>query len=287
MALIALGLLSGLPALAHRVSAEGGDRFVELVADEQTFLELANVTGESPATLLSRLKAVGVQGLGVPEDSLDSLDGLGLVTELSGAQWLDGLRAAGLPLPGFTVDPQGTYALVDPSHAALAAFIAQGLAQASGLPVTQGTYAGRRVVGVNLPLSTAGPLPLGFRPATSGDGGAFGLASAVGLDVVPRPEGTEAGLDAAAVQGLFTQISSAGVPVHTVLFAGASTLPIPGYPHALPAVAEALTNAGWNLGVIETAKQLSNVDQPGTRQLNGLVHQRTVRVWPHQTFCAK
>ena len=279
VALIALGVLSGLPALGHRIVAEGGDRFVELVADESTFVQLAHVSGVAPATLLARLKAVGVQGLGVPEDSLDSLDQQGLLSEVSGAEWLANLRAAGLPLPSFTVSPTGTYALIDPAEAPLVDFVASGLAQASQLPVVRGSYAGRGVVGVDLPLSVAGPLPLGFRPQTARDGGAFALAQQLGLDVVPRPLGTNTGYSPAQLNALFGQIASAGVPVHTVLFAGASTQPIPGNPDALPVVAAALTNAGWNLGVLETPKQLSNVDQPGTRQLDALVGERTVRVY--------
>lgn len=261
------------------MDAERGDRFVELVADQPTFAEVASASGIPLATLLARLKVVGVQGLGVPEDSLDSLDRLGLLSEVSGSQWLDRLRSAGLTLPAFPVDPAGTYALIDPERVPLVDFVAQGLQQASGLAVIRGTYSGRSVVGVDLPLNTAGPLPLGFRPATAGDGGAFALARQVGLDVVPRPLGTNQGYSADQVGALFARIASAGVPVHTVLFAGASTQALPGYPAALPAVAAALTGAGWNLGVLETPTQLSNVDQPGTRQLDSLVGERTVRVY--------
>jgi hypothetical protein len=279
LGLIAVGLVAGLPDLVRRAAAEQANRTVELVADQQTFAELAWQSGMQPQELLAQLHAVGVTGLGVPEDSLDTLDEWGLVSEVSGSGWLANLRSAGRPLPAFPVLPNGTYALLAPSQAALADFVARGLEAATGLAVQRGLYAGQLVVGVDLPPSVAGSLPLGFRPPSGADPGAFGLARALGLDVVPRPQGTPRGYTAEQVQALFAQVRGAGVPVHSVLFAGASTLPVPGYPSALGATAQALRIAGWNLAVLETPKQLSNVDQPGTRQLSDLLGQRTVRVY--------
>jgi hypothetical protein len=259
------------------VAAEQADRAVELVADETTFEQMAWLIGQSPADVLSALKSAGVQGLGVPEDTLSSLDDLGLVTVVSGAQWLDALRSSGLPPPG-TLQPQGTYALV--KSGPLADFVRTGLAAVTGLPVQVLTLPdGRVALGVASSPAAVGDLPLGFRPASPGDGGAFALARSLGMDVVPRPLGTEGGMTAAVLSQTFDQIASAGVPVHTILFAGASTLPIPGYPDHTGTVAGILRQNGWSLGVIETAKQLSNVDQPGTRQLNDAIGQATVRVY--------
>lgn len=274
--LIVLGLLSGLPDLRARLSAERADSHVELVADQPTFMQLAARSGISPLDLLDQLKAAGVQGLGVPEDTLKSLDAQGVVTVLSGADWLDARAAAGLPpLEGVAVNPLHTYALVPAANHDLQAFIVKGLEAALGgsQTVTQQLAGGNVAIGVAEPLDTAGDLPLGFRPQS------FDLARAAQMDVVPRPEGTVAGYDAAAVKNLFTEIASAGVPVHTIVFAGAEAQPVPGYPHQLGSVADILTAAGWNLGVIETAKQLSNVDQPGTRQISDAMDLHNVRVY--------
>jgi hypothetical protein len=277
LALIALGVLASVPDLVHRVAAEQGDRYVELVADETTFQQLAAATGETPQQVLAAVHRVGVEGLGVYEDTLESLDGLGLVTMVSGSQWIDGLRLAGAPLPA-AVQPGATYGIT--ADVPLATFVQSGLAAASGLPVSRLDLPGGSVaVGVNLPVSVAGTLPLGFRPPSPGDGGAFALARALGMDVVPRPETGLVPMTAAQVDRLFGEIASGGVPVHEVLFGGPSTQPIPGYPSALDATAAELRQHGWNLAVIETPQQRGNVDQPGTRRLNALVDQHTVRVY--------
>jgi len=275
---IALGLLSGLPDLFRRVSAEQANRRVELVADQQTFEQLAAAAGQPLAQVLAALRQVGVQGLGVSEDSLASLERDGLATVFSGAQWLDVTRAAGLPPPPLAVAPQGTYAIVD--DVALATFVQQGLAASSGLPVQRAALpAGRTVVGIAMSMDVALDLPLGFRSAGPAGPGTFGPAAAAGFDVVPRPLGTTAPYGQAQLMALFAQIAAAGVPVHTVLFAGASTTPVPGYPDQLATTAAQLSQHGWNLGVIETPQQLGNVDQPGTRQLDVQLGQRTIRAY--------
>ncbi len=276
--LIVLGLASGLPDLAARISTEQANNRVELVADEASFVQLADQSGMAPATLLRRLKAVGVQGLGVPEETLASLDQEGKVTVLSGAAWIDARRAAGVMNSSkLSIDPLSTYVLLPAGKAdlPLRSFIVSGLnaSLAAGVTVVQ------RLVGPELAISIAEPpsaveyLPLGFPPQ------AFALARSVGMDAVPRPEGTATGYSAAAVKNLFAQIASAGVPVHTVLFAGTSTTPVPGYPRQLGMVAKLLLASGWNLGVLEDASQLTNVNQPGTLQLNNLMNQQTVRVY--------
>lgn len=276
--LIVLGLVSGLPDLAARVHTEQANRRVELVADETTFVQFAQQNGIAPTTLLQRLKAVGVQGLGVSEDTLDSLDQQGLLTVLSGAAWTDAARAAGASVPGAGfVNPNGTYVLIPagPGQRSLSRFVVSGLsaALAPGITVTQRLFGSELAIGIPQPPGVVALLPLGFRPAS------FALAQSVGLDVVPRPQGTQQGYTVAALKSLFASIASAGVPVHTVLFAGASTDPVPGYPDNLAMVGNLLVNAGWNLGVLETPSQLSNVDQPGTRRLDALMQERTVRVY--------
>ena len=279
---MALGVLAGIPDLFHRVAAEQADRYVELVADETTFEQLAAQAGQTPEQVLAQLHRVGVNGLGVYEDTLSSLDTAGLVTMLTGSQWIDTLRAAGAAVPS-AIQPATTYAVT--SNATLAAFVQQGLATASGLPVSRlNLTAGRVAIGLSLPPSVAGGLPLGFRPPSPGDGGAFALAKAVGMDVVPRPESGMVPMTPTQIQHLFSEVTSAGVPVHEVLFGGASELPIVGYPNNLSTTAAVFRQNHWNLAVLETPQQRGNVDQPGTLQLNDLLHQSTVRTYSVPTW---
>ena len=275
--LIALGVLSGLPDLSRRIAAERADKYVELVADEASWQQLASSVGQSPLSLLSALHQVGVNGVGVSEDTLASLQGLGLATMLSGTQWLGDLQAAGLPAP-VAIAPQSTYAIV--SSGPLVAFIAAGLRTATGVAVQQFNLPGARVaLGVPLGEGIVAQLPLGFRPPSPGDAGAFGMAATLGMDAVPRPETGLVPMGTAQVTTLFQQIATSGAQVHAVLFAGASTQPIPGYPADLPTTAALLQQHGWNLAVIETAAQRGNVEQPGVVQVNAAMGQRTVRTY--------
>ena len=271
-----VGVLAGLPDLFARISVEQGNRRVELVADQQTFVQLAAQAGVTPQALLNRLQAVGVQGLGVSEDTLASLDQQGQVTVLSGADWLRARRAVGLPAPqGPAVNPTGTYALVPTDDRALQEFIAAGLGAAlgPGQAVTEQPAADVVAIGVDAPPDVAEGLPLGFGPH------AFDLARLTGMDVVPRPAATARIQSTAATKGLFAQISAAGVPVHTILFAGAPSDGLPGYPDNLNLVADTLLAAGWNLGVTEAPQELGNIDQPGTRQLSEAMGQPSVRLY--------
>jgi hypothetical protein len=270
---VVLGLLAGLPDLRARLAAEAGDHRVELVADQATFTELADALGVPPAAFLRQMKAVGVQALGVPEDTLASLDFEGRITVVSGASWLDARRAAGLPAPTFPVDPYGTYVFTEDGR--LAAWLVPALRAALGPGVAVAGYrlGATDVVAVRMLPDQIEGIPLGFAP------GAFQLARSAGLHVVPRPEDTPAGLSPAAVQALYARIASSGVPVDAVLFAGVSTQPIPGYPQAFAATVQAFRTHGWLLGLLETPQQLSNVDQPGTFALAQALGERAVRVY--------
>ncbi len=271
--LMALGLLAALPDLVHRIGLEQANRRVELVADETTFQFEAQASGVSTVSFPKQLRAVGVQGLGVPEDTLSSLAGQGRLTLLSGSAWLDARRSAGLPPPALSVDPAGTYALLDPTPQgqALASFVAQALGNLYPGAVTTATVDGGPVVGIRLSPVTAAGLPLGFAP------GAFALARQAGMDVVARPTAWPQSMPSAAVRAMLTEMARANT--RTVLFAGASTWDLPGYPKSLPTLAAAFQSHGWNLGVLETSRLLGNVNQPGTYQLYTLLGERAIRVY--------
>lgn len=273
--LIALGILAGLPDLAGRIRLERADHRVELVADQDSFLAMAEATGTPFVPFLQQLKAAGVKGLGVSEATLSSLDVAGQLTVASGANWLDALRQAGQPAPT-VIQPVDTYVLFPPGSA-LPLFVQRGLAQfVSG--VRQLSVGGRTVIQVPLPPGTVISLPLGFMP------GAFSYAEKVGMDIVPRPSAAPIPYrSTAAVANLVKQMGAA-TPVHAVLFAGASQWALPAAPASLADWAAAFTHNHWNLGLLETPQQLSNVDQPGTKTLSGLVDQRAVRVYSVPTW---
>jgi hypothetical protein len=273
LVLIVLGLVSGLPDLHRRITAEGASRNVLLVADQPSFTDLAQAYGVSATAMMRRLKESGVTALGVAEDSLASLDAQGRLTVLSGSQWLDERRAAAAPALPFPVDPAGTYVLTPDSH--LAAWLVPALRAAMGPRVSVQEHAVGSISVVSVaasPLLTEG-VPLGFAP------GAFSLARRLGMAIVPRPESPPAGLDVAATRALYARIASAGVPVDAVLFAGAANQPLPGYPHAFDATVAAFQQHHWVLAVVETAEQLSNIALPGTRHLDQALGERTVRTY--------
>lgn len=273
--LIALGIVAGLPDLVGRIRLERADHRVELVADEQSFLALAQATNTPFVSFLQQLKAAGVRGLGVSEATLSSLDASGDLTVVPGINWIDSLRQAGQPEP-VPIQPTATYVLF-PAGSTLPAFVTNGLsALVSG--VQQTTVGGRTIMSVPLPLGTVLDLPLGFPP------GSFQLAREVGMDVVPRPAAAPVPyLSSGVVSQLVTQMARAGT-VHTVLFAGASEWELPGGRGSLGAWASAFQQQGWNLGLLETASQLSNVDQPGTKTLSGLLNENAVRVYSVPTW---
>ena len=275
--LIALGLLAGVPDIIGRLHLEGADNRVELVADEQTFVQLAQDTNTPIVPFFQQLKAAGVNGIGVSESTLSSLEGQGLVTVVSGVDWVNARRSAGVPEPSFTVQPNDTYVLfASTAPSTLPAFVAAGLSsQVAG--VQQLTTGGHPVVAVPLPPGSLLGLPLGFAP------GAFQLARQLGMDIVPRPNTSPYPYNPNIVSSLVQRMASAG-PVHSVLFAGASTWALPGYPSSLDAWAAAFRKYGWRLGLLETPQQLSNVNQPGTSQLSAMLNQNAVRVYSVPTW---
>ena len=73
LVLIAIGLAAAIPVLSGRVAIEARDTSVELVVDYDEAATLAGASGLALDEVLRRLKAQGITGVGVAEDSLDSL----------------------------------------------------------------------------------------------------------------------------------------------------------------------------------------------------------------------
>jgi hypothetical protein len=73
LVLIAIGLAAAIPVLSGRVAIEARDTSVELVVDYDEAATLAGASGLALDEVLRRLKAQGITGVGVAEDSLDRL----------------------------------------------------------------------------------------------------------------------------------------------------------------------------------------------------------------------
>lgn len=273
--LIVLGLLSALPGLVARIGAEGSVRNVELVADQKGFTQIAQQVGVTPRIFLGQLHQIGVQGLGVSESSISSLQGDGLVAVLNGAAWLGQRDAVGAgPLP-FPVSPYGTYVLIpDPTIASFVTQSLQSLLSGQRINYTIEQLNGETVIAIPIPADAVvlESLPLGFRP------GAFDLARTLGMDVVPRLANTPWGLSATQVEALFTRIAGAGVPIHSIVFGGADT-GVTGYPSNLAVTASLMRQHGYLLGAIENGSQLSNLNQPGITYLDSALGASTFRVY--------
>jgi hypothetical protein len=284
-ALVALGLVAGLPDLVSRVRAEAADRYVEIVADQADFLALARAEHKDPVRVFAALRGAGVGAVGVTEDTLASLSAAGRVTVFSGSQWAVVRCASGstvsLPQP----NPQGTY--VWTTSAPLATWLTTALRQALGASaavrqLALGPRAGYLVSLPSVPMARALSIPLGFAPS------AFAVARASGLHVVPEPVAPPAGMGTRATDALWARIARARVPVDAIMLPEG----VPGYPASLAATARTFRAERWPLAVIETPIQLGNLDPAGTRALSQALLSDTVRVfevpaWELDEFAAR
>jgi hypothetical protein len=78
-ALIVLGTLTGLWAMALRYRAEMRNRRVEIAVDWQEIAQIAPLCGIAPVEALQRFRAQNVTTLAIAEDTLASLENLGAV----------------------------------------------------------------------------------------------------------------------------------------------------------------------------------------------------------------
>lgn len=266
MAIVALTLLvGGLPVLFARMRAEASDRVVSLVADYQEFAAVAQAQGAPVDPFLRQLHAAGVNALAVHEDTLLSLDNLGLLTVRTGAQLLDDVRVGQqTPVPVAAIDPQSVYVFGFTSPA-LRRWTGRALADTFGARRVQVGTTVDRVVGDAADVENQG---IGYHP------GELSRLASLGFQIVVRPQNPP-GLTAAGVSRYFASLS-AQVPLHLIIFDGLQAM---GDPNQLGAVARAMRRYHLVLGAIETPTQLGNIDQLGIRRLSQAIGQRTVRVY--------
>ncbi len=269
--LIILGLLAAMPGLYARIKAERSIPKVELVADGSAFASFAQSQGASLQSLVGQLHSVGVEGLSVSESSLSSLVASDQANSEQGAALLAQRNTAGQPALPFTVDPSGTYVFI--SQTTLGNWVAQSLGTVlfgQNIPFSVDRVGTETVIGLTEDANTILDVPLGFPP------GAFALARTWKMDVVPRLEGPPWGMSASQLAALFARVTSAGVSVHTIVFAGTS---LPGYPANLSTLEQLMKQHGYLVGVIETSSQLTNINQAGILPLTDALGPVTVRLY--------
>jgi hypothetical protein len=105
--LVALSLLPASFLVARRIAAEGSDRQITLVMDEQALRQQAEALGLDPFELALRYRSLGLEGVSVYEETLETLAAAGRIVAMRGFELAAAVVAAGgspPPLPsGSTV----------------------------------------------------------------------------------------------------------------------------------------------------------------------------------------
>lgn len=246
--LILLGLATSVWVAWQRMRVESANRAVELVVDWSQVQEVATSFGLDPSVLLGRLKAEGVTGVAVAEDTLASLRDQGWITLQVTLVRTRGGRE------------RYTTVLTSPSTEILervAEHLGQRLGQRpsvglvegrGGMLMLPGTFDRFRSLGVGLP-----------------DGDIRELR-ALGFDVVGRVANYPIA-SAAVHEATLARLKRQGVRL--VLFSGEEVL---GYLDRLNQTGELLDRYGLLYGSVEFSKQR------GDETLSRAVRSRLVRV---------
>ena len=244
--LVAAGLSAAGVRVGIEAAAQSGTRSVLIVADQSAFQQLATTQDVSVVHVLREAAGAGVGAVAVPESTLAGMagqpgSGLDIV---SGATWLNSARTGELPAAPFSTPAADTFVLV--AHAGLARWLAGALRSTFGgtIPIRWRRLGSLRVAQIGAEEPMVANAPLGFAP------GAFAVARAAGLPVVPRPAQPFTGLRRGAVSRLYDGLASR-IPVAAIVFAGPVWLPIPGGPASETTTAAALRGHHWPLGVVE------------------------------------
>lgn len=242
--LLLAGLLAASVVVFTRVSSGWADRRVQLAVGIGGLRQLALRAGKHPAQVAAALRAAGVRGIWLPEETPARLAAQGRVSLLAGSRWRDLRRAAGAPWPaGLPLDP--AYLLVGAHHPHLTRFVVSGLKVALGArtPISERLVGGTLAIGVGRSPAAIGALPLGFGPA------GLALAHQARLTAIPVVQLPPAGMGTAGARSLFAGLATAAAPVHTLAVATASPGGTAASRRALRAMATVWRRSGWALAV--------------------------------------
>ncbi len=242
--LLLAGLLAALLTVSARVVSGWAGRSAQLAVGIGGVRLLAVRSGKTAAQVAASLRAAGVGGLWLPEETPARLAAQGRLTLIAGGRWRDLRRAAGAPWPsGLAQDP--AYLLIGAHHPRLAHFVLDGLRVALGArtSISERLVGGALAIGVGRSPAVLGALPLGFGPA------GLAFARQTGLAPVPVVQPPAAGTGGAGVRGLFADLAASSAPVRTLALA--STNPGGGAAgrRGLAVLLRVWRRSGWTLAV--------------------------------------
>ncbi len=236
-----------------------------MVLDFNSLQELARAKGEDWKQILAPFRAQGVQSLAFSELHLEDLEGYGLCTAYSGAQWGAETRLGNGPAP--LPQAQSTY-LVHWGDSPLPLDLLALCSETFGAgKVKKFEFPGALVIEIGLPLKQVQSFGLGF-PAWI-----IESARQQGMSVWIRPENKPPVSDE-GVRAYLAALESKFQP-EGVIFGGASN-EVVGYPEHLEETSRQIEAFGWKLGFIELPKA---TQQKGIETLVRALPLRTVRVF--------
>lgn len=280
-----LGLLFSLAGAAALVGLQyvrSGRPALEVIVDVGSYRGLAERTQMPLTEVLGQLKQSGATAAAVAEQSLDSLEREGRLRVMTGSELRQGAAAGRLPPAVLTLLRQGavrdgyTY-LLGASSEVLAVLRERVGAER----VRELEAGGGGLVELALPKDRVDRVTLGFKPED------FAQVREAGLRPVPRPANFPKS-GAESVGRVFADLDRLAPDATMVIFQGNEAL---GYPDALQAAADALSQRGWGLGMVQQppgqgrtrgqVQPLSGtgyITQKGQENLADLVGYRVVRV---------
>jgi hypothetical protein len=101
---VLLALVPTLVLVGMRVAGEGTQRTVSIVMDELALADQARFLGLTSLELALRYRELGLTGIALYEDTLESLAGKGKIAALRGHEARAAALAAGRPLPDLPSD---------------------------------------------------------------------------------------------------------------------------------------------------------------------------------------
>ncbi len=263
-------------------------RGVDLVLEYRAVRTLVRSENYDLARYLRELKAAGITGIALQEQTLESLRNHGdvavykgkdlraLVTTVPGAHpnlisWVKSGQVAENAIYMLTADVALGRQLYTSAQLRLPSGTVSWLDDLNGASTT-GLYG----VGLKASEELLARIGLGFDP------GEFQAVLDAGLRPVPRPRNTpllsgDSGDPAARVRGVLQEIDwMSGGKTRTMIMEAQEVL---GYPNALGATAAGLAERGWVVGLVESNEQRAFILQRGHDELAQGLGYRVARVY--------
>lgn len=218
-----LSLIPGLLLAYNRFQAEGTSRTVTLLMDEIALRDQAAIAGVSIFELAERYRALGLNGIALYEDTLESLEAKGRVAKLSNAEAKATAALLGESLPEL---PANSTLVTELTPGGAAGLLAKNTPEPQRV-----TLAGREwlIFAGDARLRPAGP-----------DLTALAVWQAAGWDIAYRPRN-------------FPQLSAVGADFPGVSYIIHAGTEIAGHPNLIDELVAA--SQGFLTGIIESTPQ--------------------------------